>query len=218
LVNSRRRTVALGCVAAKILAACALVTDLGGLADGQRSPAPPSDAGGDTVPEGGMHDAAGEVPPPDTGADVPSNALSYDDFENAGSCGAWLPYLATAESVTAAAFAGARSCRICLTKSGASGGILRRYPGTGAGTYRVRARMKKIVADDWRFTMRFEVDGGDEPYYASGAFISDDWQDVGMTKTVGAGFSNLEVAIWFGTAFQVGDCILVDEVTVSRDP
>ena len=82
----------------------------------------------------------------------------------------------------------------------------------------MRAHVKKIIAEDWRFTMRFDVEGGDEPHYATGNFIGEDWHDVGMTKTVGPGFTNLEVAIWFGTAFNAGDCMLVDDVTVSRDP
>jgi hypothetical protein len=203
-------------------AACSLFTDLGGVTGDDDASAPPADASApDSQPSSGdgstgtQADAADDTTlvDPDAGdGALPEGVLSKDDFDT--SCATWGSYKATVELVTDA-YAGAGACKICLTETGVSGGLTRDYPSVLPGKYSVSARVKNVNSGDWRFTIVRTVDGGAEPHYASGSFSSAGWQ---LAGTSARGEGPMKINIWFGTAFQAGDCALVDEVIVTREP
>jgi hypothetical protein len=211
---------------------CMLLADLGGLAGAKQDPAPTAqhatvaeaEAGGPEIDAAarltdGGSSAQGPGPAQVADGAAPSNVLSYDGFEGIASCAPWAATSVATATISTTAYSGSSACQVCLYESGVASGIYREYPGTGAGTYRVTARVKRILASDVRIAMSFDVDGGRYRYY-SGSYPldTDEWIETTATKTVADDHRDLGVWIWFGTTYLAGDCILVDDVTVTRDP
>ncbi len=207
--------------AALALSACTLVTNLTGLSGGieDRTSEPP---------EGGAFDVEAEREPAEAGppeasddaseGGLPPNVLSHDDFETLGTCDPWKPTAVATAEVFTPGYSGASACKVCLSAPDVSSGIHRFFPETGGGTYTLSAYVKPIRASDWRLTWRFAVDGGTQSFYATGPLTPDTWEHVVVTKVVDDAYGELDVELWFGTTFDADDCIVVDEITVRRDP
>lgn len=133
-------------------------------------------------------------------------------------CGPWTDKSATGTIVNDG-FNSAKACKVCLTATGVSGGVLRTYGKVTPGRYVVSAHVKNISSTDARITIDRELrDGGAEAFYLvpSVPFGSNTgWMPIQLAADTAG---NLAVLFWFGGEFKAGDCALVDEIVVTKSP
>jgi hypothetical protein len=213
-----------------VLAACSAytATSPGGPGDpdaGNDAPVPPSgDAtSGDDASEGGPHEAG------DSDASSSDGGLvANGSFEMKGSnCGpAWRLTGGTTGELVSVAHSGAQSCRLCNVSNpnGFFGAIYDVPPDTwNAAKYTLSGWVRDdtdggVVTGTLAITQMSvrQDDGGTYRYPGSNATLGIGWQLSSTSDTVAVGESVVGFAI--GANSPVGECILVDDVSVVASP